>query len=1039
MPDANWRCLIISSLLLFASSVRGQALAESIQDLHTSETTEFSSHAVTVLAQDSDGVVWVGTQRGLYIFDRRDSGTNRPIEVRGLERTWIRSIYLTGNSSTAYIGTNRGIFRYSAIYDELSTPRVFRFTERIAHIEEVNGELFIATTTGLYVSDLDLLQVPKLVPDSRGVTIAVMAGDRSTQWVGTFEGLYKLTSSELTKLNDETLGSSRITAIAKLPEGILVGTRKKGIYHIDEANGKIISHNSLNGFQVYDILIDESQNIWIATRQALLVIQSANTQFSLSEDETDIQTYSQNGVSSLMEDDAGNIWIGSDTGITRISSSKTNFPLIDFENSGLKHDAIITFYEMPNGSLLVSTLKGVALRNKKAAKFTDLGLQEFGDDTLVTAISEHNGKLYFGTMRQGLSAHAADDMELSDLYSTKTNIDSRKTPSDTITTLLHLNETDLLVTTYANGVFIIRSDGSVDVQSLPLRTLNQEMIASGDIDEFDITWLVTRSCRVWRYDHLSRKLKSFELEELAPLSNDPTCSDIKATKSAIWIGTARDGLVKLDPKTATATIYAVQDGLADNLIYTVEVDNNSNVWLSTSNGLSYIDAENDEIRTFTTSHGLQGNDFNESASLKLSDGTLLFGGNNGFNAIDPTNIKLNTYKGNTLVTSFSKMNERQPGRFLSDGSEIISLTHDENVFSFGYALMDFASPEDNTYEYQLVGFDADWIDAGKRSTATYTNLDAGAYTFQVRGRNNDGLLTDKIGTVHLQIAPPPWLTWWAYTLYWVLAALLIFFGLRLYARNVARRIHEKRNEEEKQRLELLVAERTQELSNKTKELLRTLHQKELANKEIHHRVKNNLQVILGLLTLQAESEESELLQDAMNQIRQRITSMSLIHKSLYENNVASIDFKQYTENLVASIRQFHPDLASGNIEVLLDVESEVLDIDTALPVGLILNELITNAIKHGFDLADDSLKMIKIVFNKRGNNYHLEVSDNGRGLPEGFDINSPTSMGSELSLIFSQQLQGSLVAATATEGGASFLLTFPAIEKQAPAEEIEEL
>jgi two-component sensor histidine kinase len=454
------------------------------------------------------------------------------------------------------------------------------------------------------------------------------------------------------------------------------------------------------------------------------------------------------------------------------------------------------------------------------------------------------------------------------------------------------------------------------------------------------------------------------------------------------------------------------------------------VWISTTRGLSRLNPETGEIRNFNTSHGLQGDDFNGNASIKLSDGTLLFGGNNGFNAFDPSKIAFNDYQGQTLITAFSKMNQPQTGRFLSDGSETIELSYKENVFSFEFALMDFTAPEDNTFEYQLVGFDEDWINSGKRNNVSYTNLDAGDYEFRVRGYNNDGVATDKIASIHLSVAPPPWRTWYAYLAYALIALALFMTAFRLYTSRVIRITNEKRNAEERQRLEALVAERTAELNKKVEEQAITLQQKEVANKEIHHRVKNNLQVILGLLTLQAETEENEHFQTAMNEIRQRITSMSLIHKSLYEQTVATIDIKQYAENLINSIRQFHPEVANGNIVVALEVDNETLDIDTALPVGLVLNELITNCLKHGFAnlQTGNDLNLIKVTFQRDGDNYVMTVSDNGAGLPHGFDIDSPSSMGSELILIFAQQLDGQISAANLTTGGAIFTLSFPVPE-----------
>jgi PAS domain S-box-containing protein len=554
---------------------------------------------------------------------------------------------------------------------------------------------------------------------------------------------------------------------------------------------------------------------------------------------------------------------------------------------------------------------------------------------------------------------------------------------------------------------------------------------------------------------------------------------------------------------------------------------------------------------------LQSNEFNLGAALKSSKGLMYFGGMNGYNVFNPEKIRRNEYAPPVRLTSFSKFNKvfhlSEP---IYETDEII-LESTDSVIGFEFASLDYTAPEKNRFQYMLEGFEPDWVElSGGVRQATYTNLDAGQYTFRLRGSNNDGVWSEQGTQVRLIVNPPLWATWWAYIIYILIGAIAIYQlvqvntrrqrrevekryserlqlyiesleeatdciliagndGKLLYANNAIRSIIgktpsdsvgrslvsvvfendkdakkallvlEKQGryhtevtyidedgkkvvtevtiavvrelnkeghayvsisrditrrklidaelEAHRRNLEFLVAERTSALEHEIAEneatqvnLANSLKEKELLLKEVHHRVKNNMQVISSLLNIQAETADNEVFANLLGESQQRIKSMSLIHENLYQSdNLLEIDFEDYINMLANSLCRFY---AVPGVTILLDIQVEdvALDIETAVPCGLILNELVSNSLKHAFKDKLESGK-ISIRFRHTGCNYTLEIRDDGIGLPEDFQLVNSVSMGMEIVSILTQQLDGKI--RTLDGDGAGFEIVIPKKEK----------
>ena len=247
-------------------------------------------------------------------------------------------------------------------------------------------------------------------------------------------------------------------------------------------------------------------------------------------------------------------------------------------------------------------------------------------------------------------------------------------------------------------------------------------------------------------------------------------------------------------------------------------------------------------------------------------------------------------------------------------------------------------------------------------------------------------------------------------------------------------------------LEQQVLERTKALSRVNDELRaemdererienklkKSLEEKEILLKEIHHRVKNNLQIISSLLNLQSRYINDEEMLDIYKESQNRVKSMAIIHEKLYQSeDLARIDFGDYVKSLVLDL--FHS-YGVDNIEPDISIRDVLLDINTAIPCGLIVNELVTNSIKHGFlasrtrDNSQSFDKRDKIAVNitKENEIYTMSVYDNGIGFPDNLDFRHTDSLGMQLVISLTSQLRGTVELER--NNGTLFRIVFKEVE-----------
>ena len=204
-------------------------------------------------------------------------------------------------------------------------------------------------------------------------------------------------------------------------------------------------------------------------------------------------------------------------------------------------------------------------------------------------------------------------------------------------------------------------------------------------------------------------------------------------------------------------------------------------------------------------------------------------------------------------------------------------------------------------------------------------------------------------------------------------------------------------------------------------------------KKIHHRIKNNLQVISSLLDLQADKFDDEKVREAFREGQSRVVSMSLIHEELYKGEgTDKLNFSAYLKKLAENLFQTYS-LSSKNIHLLMDLEEDAFfDMDIAVPLGIIVNELVSNSLKHAFNEGEEGEVRIQLCREEkksgiRASSFSLTISDNGKGISENVELESLESLGLQLVGILVDQLDGEIEVKRVQ--GTEFKITFNVAEK----------
>ncbi|GAB4021711.1 two-component regulator propeller domain-containing protein [Spirosoma migulaei] len=533
-------------------------------------------------------------------------------------------------------------------------------------------------------------------------------------------------------------------------------------------------------------------------------------------------------------------------------------------------------------------------------------------------------------------------------------------------------------------------------------------------------------------------------QSLSNNSVSSVISDPYQPAQYLWISTKGGGLERLDKQTGEFTHFTEAQGLPNKVVYGILVDEFKNLWMSTNRGLAQFNPRTFQFRNYTKADGLQDDEFNTGSFFKTPTGELLFGGVNGLTAFRASALKQKDARPPLVNIIGLKVNNEPirvgaPDGILNESIEhtqVLDLSHNQNLVTLEFGVMDYTNSIKNRYRYRLEGVDEKWVEAGTNRFANYTHLPDGNFRFEMMG-SADGELWSKPVVLQIRVHPPFYRTWWAYLLY---LSTILFIGWQLYRFQTQRLLLQQQVDFEQKE-----ASRLAELD--------TLKTQFFAN--ISHEFRTPLTLILGpieqAIQEYAHDQRFPLIQRNANRLLSLINQLlelSKLEAGQLKPELSPGDIAGFFRTLASSFsslaesRQIQFRFTQNQSEQWAEFDRDKLE--------KITTNLLSNAFK--FTVVGQSVEM-RVKYPTPGNSgtMTLHITDTGIGIApthlahifERFyqvdgQLNRPyegTGIGLALVKELVTILNGT-IDATSTEGvGTTFTVTLPlvTITKPAPA------
>ncbi len=798
--------LVLLYLCAFSANLKAQSQF-TFNNLTSSEG--LSNGSVTAIAQDQEGFIWLGTKNGLNRYDGLEfkvfDKSNSALMVNDI------STLLTNRKGQLWVGTiGGGLYCYDEVkeifygFHHKKTDRNTISSDRILTImESVDDQLWIGTEGGLNRLNLKDSSFHRYLFNLEDSTIreqnhvtALLEG-KNQIWVGTYGGgLYVLNQSSGTL--ESVSGMYREGFIHDLEwlsdHEILIGTSGEGLMIFDT---KIHEFQSLDtsGFDpIPDIIrviyLDNNDIIWIGSDgDGLFSLDKDRQVTNFMNDNRQKSSIISNSVYSIFEDNKRNIWIGSAWhGLSIIDHQQQQFEFYYNDIIGEEPIAVLSIYCDQEKLLLGSDGKGLTSFDFATEEVNhwnkDLN-NSVGGDFIQFIKPGLSGNFWFGTFSNGL---------LSYNFETGHKVRYMSDPGDpgsiTFNDVRDIEE-DLQggawIATWGGGLnYLDETRGTF--RALQHDESNARSISSNNVLALEPgndgkLWAATFGGGVNLFDPVTEEFESFRHndENSTTIAGDNVLSICKDTQGYIWFGTWENGVSRFDPVTREFKNFTMTDGLSNNTISAILMDNDGNLWMSTKSGITKYDFLTGK---FNAINHLEG-EYHFNSAAKRPDGKLYFGNLDGVVAFYPEEVKIVQEPLRVTLTSLKLFNEQV---FPTTGGliekqiqfqEEVRFEHDQNVITLEFAAQKFPKSTDVEYAIKLDNFDDDWREIGDQRNTTFTNLSPGDYVFQVRARVPGNEWPETATHLEITVLKPWWLRWWAFLGY-AAAFLILLYLFRKY-------------------------------------------------------------------------------------------------------------------------------------------------------------------------------------------------------------------------------------------------------------------
>ncbi|NRS88389.1 signal transduction histidine kinase/ligand-binding sensor domain-containing protein/DNA-binding response OmpR family regulator [Flavobacterium sp. 7E] len=987
--------IVLIILSFFVTSLFAQNNTYRFKNISTRDG--LSQSAVIAIHQDKLGQMWLGTRDGLNKYDGSKFTVyrNEDKDSLSLSNNDILSISEDTNGQI-WVGTYNGLNQYDPIKD--SFKRYFHTNDPqslsnnvIWCITQVNNEIWIGTSKGLSVFN---------IKTSR------------------FKSFYKQ------KNNKNSLPSNYILSITKTPKGhIYIGTSKGLCEAKFDHTGKLSFKNILtpDTFFVQTIISDKDDNLWIGTKhKGLFYYDNQKQTLSSLKNKKGFEKI-DNDIRALTLDKNNALWIGSYNGVTIIDQNNKSQTIHNDENPNI--DKIKALFTDVKGSVWMGCYyKGVNLWDVSNSNFTNFNQynkdKKLSFDVVSAIVSDKKDNIYMGTEGGGITVFNPTSGKTSYLFDKQINT----TPSDNIKSLFFDSSGHLLIGSFLDGLKAYNpTTNTVDATFVPI-TLHQLLKETGVYaikeEKNGILWLGTFGKGLIRFDKKTNTHISFTIDNSSltnnrirtlliendhiwvgtqnglnvlsttnkhskkqgpknyfynpkTLSGDDILTIFKNKKGTIWIGTKAKGLFYLKNGVFKDVTLSAKNGII-TAIHSIQEDTKNNLWLGTNHGIVKYNTVKETSTIYDQKDGVVNNEFNDNASLQVGSSQFYFGSPSGVSYFDSNKIAINHYVPKVLLTTLCIQNKRiKP----NDTSEILDknliytkkiiLPYDKANFTISFSIPNFVRSQKNQYRYRLVGLENNWTTTNNPEVS-YAIQNAGSYTLEILGANNDGLWNKEPTVLEIEVLPAPWLSIWAILAYFILAGLAIYGLVWVF----------KSKEKLKQELELeqLAAERIKENNQAKLEFFTN----------ISHEFRTPLTLISGPLQqiiaqysgsndmykklLVMESSTTHLL-DLIN----RLMDFRKLESNLSKLEAANGNIVKFTKEIYLSFTEFAKD--GGYNYTFESSDDEIYIYFDRNKLERVFYNLISNAFRY-----TPAGGTIHIRLKKEASNFRFEIEDSGVGI-----------------------------------------------------------
>jgi ligand-binding sensor domain-containing protein len=936
-------CLITFALHAQQYNFRGFSVADGL-----------AQSQVYAICETSRGYLWVGTRGGgISRFDGRNFVSLS--EEDGLVNNYIRAIF-EDKAGNLWIGTDEGLSRYDGRkFTNFTVANGLGANTITSIIQDTKGNLWFGTDGG-GLSRYDGKSFTSITTKDglahNRITCLFLDRD-GTFWAGTEWGVSHYVEGSITNFRTKQgLSSNSLRAILRDKDNNLwFATYGGGVSRYD--GKKFVSYGMTAGLcnnTVMCMSADKKGNLWFGTASGVSRF-DGDTFLTYTETEG----LCNNVIMSIILDSQGNLWFGSSGGgICRLDNER----FVHFtEKSGQLGSLVYAIEEDTMGQMWFASSNGGVTRYD-GIYYTNFRAKDGFTDSKVRCIHEDSsGVLWFGTLGDG--AYLCDE-----------------------NAFVHITKDDGLTSSFINGIttdtagniWFATSGGGACYYPISRYSIGEthfrkfygksgigtDWVYSVLADKKGNVWLGTRGSGLARISNINDStpatVTSFKLKRG---QGGNTVRNLLLDKSGrIWMGTAGGGIAIFDGKNFR--YITKKNGISSNNIYSLLFDEFENLWIGSEKGIDKIVLDKDlkvlSVRRYSRAEGFQGIETVQNASFRDSQGRLWFGTIEGISRYNPKEDVPNNVPPKVHITDvklfFEDIANTEYGKDLIPWYSVpksLTLPYRMNHLSFDFAGINLSNPDGVRYKWKLEGFDDRWSPENKATSATYSNLPPGQYTFMVLSANENGVWDKKPSSFSFYISPPFWATFWFRGLAGLLGLGLVYGIFSLRVRSIKRK-----NAGERARLEM---ERN----------LVELEQQALLLQMNPHFIFNSLNSIQGYIS-----------QNDIGEAKRYLAKFSKLMRLTLEHSREKFIPLGQEIKLLSNYLDLEQLCRTNVFTYKIETDSQIDEELTGIP-PMLIQPFVENAILHGV-LPSGRKGEVEIRFSRNQKYLLCTITDNGIGI-----------------------------------------------------------